>query len=64
MNHINNIADMTEAILRLVSSEGYLPMNLADMMQVMTLEPGDFGLLSDAVDPALRRGRACYNQAR
>ena len=50
MNHINNIADMTDAILQLVSSEGYLPMNLADMMQVMTLEPGDFGLLSDAVD--------------
>ena len=50
MNHINNIADMTDAILQLVSSEGYLPMNLSDMMQVMTLEPGDFGLLSDAVD--------------
>lgn len=64
MNHINNIADMTEAILRLVSSEGYLPMDLADMMQVMTLEPDDFGLLSEAVDLLCGCGRACYNQAR
>ena len=50
MNHIKNIADMTEAIMRLVTSDGYLPMNLRDIMQVMTLEPDDFELASDAID--------------
>ena len=56
MNHTTNLADMTEQILRLLDSEGYVPMDMRDMTAVLTLEPDQYDLFAEAVDTLERAG--------
>lgn len=41
---------MSQAILELIKSDLYVPMDMRDMTDVLTLEPGDYDLFAEAID--------------
>ncbi|MCI8388845.1 MAG: ribonuclease R [Clostridiales bacterium] len=56
MNHINNLADMSQCVLELVGSDGYVPMDMRDMTAVLTLEVEQYDLFAEAVETLKRAG--------
>jgi ribonuclease R len=56
MNQMSNLADMAELILSLIKSDGYVPMDMRDMGEVLNLEPEKFDLFAEAIETLEKTG--------
>ena len=53
---------MRETVLDLISGEFYVPMDMRDMTDVLTLEPGDYDLFAAAVERLEREGELAFTK--
>lgn len=56
MTDRHTLEAMSELVLRLISSEGYIPMSMRDMTEVLTLEPGEYDLFAETIEQLERTG--------
>ena len=53
---------MRETVLDLISGEFYVPMDMRDMTDVLTLEPGDYDLFAAVIEELEREGELAFTK--
>ena len=62
MTDRHTLEEMCDTIRELISSEGYVPMDMRDMTDVLTLEPGDYDLFAESIEYLERAGELAFTK--
>ena len=62
MNQINNLDDMTSAIIDTVESEYYVPMDMRELTSFLGISAGQYDMFAQATDILVRGGNICVTK--